>query len=179
MQFFLLHFSNSFLPAPPRSSKDSEDDENIGAKAAEDMNAQNEEDVDMHNDEVNDGPLEPMEDKNNKDNDTSKEFCTNKYQTGDGFAPPDIGADTASGMFTITSFHFSKSTFTEIEDVVHAGPILSVEHQVDPALTVQKCGCHTAPLDNNLVCNDSGCETLIGDVDLLRCVSPGCYLMVS
>ncbi|KAF8239217.1 hypothetical protein L208DRAFT_1386462 [Tricholoma matsutake] len=29
--------------------------------------------------------------------------------------------------------------------------------------------------DGELVCNDPGCETLISDVDLLRCNSPGFY----
>ena len=30
-----------------------------------------------------------------------------------------------------------------------------------------------------MVCNDPGCETLIDNVDLLRCDSLGCYLAVS
>ena len=47
----------------------------------------------------------------------------------------------------IASFHLSKLIFTGIEDVVHAGPILSVEYQADPALfmiviSTQKCSCH-------------------------------------
>ncbi|KAF8226536.1 hypothetical protein L208DRAFT_1406855 [Tricholoma matsutake] len=29
----------------------------------------------------------------------------------------------------------------------------------------------------HLVCNDPGCETLVSNVDLLRCDSPGCYLV--
>lgn len=41
----------------------------------------------------------------------------------------------------------------------------------------RKRGCHTAPVDDELVCNDPGCETLVSNVDLLRCDSPGCYLV--
>lgn len=29
------------------------------------------------------------------------------------------------------------------------------------------------------MCNDPGCETLVDEVDFLRCDSPGCYLVVS
>lgn len=35
----------------------------------------------------------------------------------------------------------------------------------------------TVPVDDDLVCNDPGCETLINDVDLLRWDSPGCHLV--
>ena len=84
----------------------------------------------------------------------------------------------------IVSFHLCKLIFKEIEDVVHAGPIISVENQVDPALSIvtstQKCAhCHTAKTDNNFVCNDPGCETVVSNANLLRCDSPRCYLVVS
>ncbi|KAF8223952.1 hypothetical protein L208DRAFT_1411079 [Tricholoma matsutake] len=46
-------------------------------------------------------------------------------------------------------------------------------------ISSRKRGHRTAPVDDELVCNDPGCETLISDVDLLRCDSPGCYLVVS
>ena len=29
------------------------------------------------------------------------------------------------------------------------------------------------------MCNDSGCETLVDEVDLLQYDSPGCYLVIS
>ena len=68
--------------------------------------------------------------------------------------------------------------------MVHAGPILSVENQVDPALsgvtsTRKRVHCHTPQTDNDLVCNDLGCETVVSDAHLLRCDSPSCYLVVS
>ena len=46
-------------------------------------------------------------------------------------------------------------------------------------MTFLKRGRHTAPVDNDLVCNDLGCETPVSDDDFLRCDSPGCYLVVS
>ena len=46
-------------------------------------------------------------------------------------------------------------------------------------VSTRKRGRQTAPVDENLVCNDLECETLINDGDLLRCDSPGCYLVVS
>ncbi|KAF8239579.1 hypothetical protein L208DRAFT_1386063 [Tricholoma matsutake] len=46
-------------------------------------------------------------------------------------------------------------------------------------ISSQKCGHHTAPVDDKLVCNDPGCETLVSDVNLLRYDSTGCDLVVS
>jgi len=83
----------------------------------------------------------------------------------------------------IYSSHLSKTLFTGTEGAAEAGPIPSVENEANSALAVvistRKRGRHTVPVDDDLVCNDPGCETLISDVDLLRCDSPGCYLVVS
>jgi len=93
VRFYLLHFLTLLLPAPPRTSDDSEDDDDIDAEAAEDMNAQDEEDVDAHNNEVNCGPSEPTEGSDNEGDDTSEEIHTNEHQTGDELAPLETGAD--------------------------------------------------------------------------------------
>jgi hypothetical protein len=85
-----------FLPAPPRTSEDSDDDETIGAKAAEEMDAHDEEEMNALNNQVNYDPSELMEDSDNEDNDSSNEFRTNGHQSSDEFAPPNIDTDTGT-----------------------------------------------------------------------------------
>lgn len=117
--FISFTLSTLILPALPRPSEDSEDDENLGVKAAEDMSAHDEEDVDYAHDEVNtsNGPSEdsePTEDSNNGINDTSEveDFQTNEYQTvetDDELASPDtIQVGAGSGTF---GYNFQISPF--------------------------------------------------------------------
>ena len=100
----------------------------------------------------------------------------------------DLSANTGIFGYNV-SFQPSKSNFIGIEDAL---AVHVVERQANPSpnppgppavlsvvTSTRKRGRHTAPVDNDLVCNDLGCETLVSDDDLLRCDSPGCYLVVS
>lgn len=191
MRFCLLHFSISLLTSYDRISGDSEDDENVVqvANAAEDMNAQ---DRDEESDD-NDGSSGLTEDSNNEENDASEanghmnaQDRDEESDDNDGPSGPTKDSNNEENDTSEANGHHNQ---TDDENVVHAEPIPSVEHQPDPALSVvislatRKRARLTASahvqVDNDLVCNDPGCETLISNVDVLRCDSPGCYLVVS